>query len=61
MEWSAEMSSDGFPWIGRVPEKDGQFVIAEHDGHRMARIFTVAPALTKLISGPKLTFHHHTS
>ncbi|WRT64413.1 uncharacterized protein IL334_001345 [Kwoniella shivajii] len=44
-------SADQVPFIGPVPQKTGQWICAGHNGHGMARIFTCAPALAKLIQG----------
>ncbi|CAO2658539.1 Nn.00g062620.m01.CDS01 [Neocucurbitaria sp. VM-36] len=45
------LSVDGVPFIGALPGKDGQWICAGHHGHGMARIFTAAPGLVKLING----------
>lgn len=44
-------SADGVPYIGELPGKKGQWLCAGHHGHGMARIFTAAPGLVKLMSG----------
>ncbi|RSH90384.1 hypothetical protein EHS25_000989 [Saitozyma podzolica] len=44
-------SADQVPFIGAVPGKSGQWLCAGHNGHGMARIFTAAPGLVKLIRG----------
>lgn len=48
------MSSDGVPWIGRVPGRgmEGQFVIAGHNGHGMgaSSLFFSLLSWTKLCS-----------
>ncbi|GBE83026.1 DAO-domain-containing protein [Sparassis crispa] len=44
-------SADGVPYVGAVPGKPGQWIIGGHNGHGMARIFTAAPGLVKLIQG----------
>ncbi|WVQ82459.1 hypothetical protein IAT38_004588 [Cryptococcus sp. DSM 104549] len=44
-------SADHVPFVGAVPEKPGQWMSCGHNGHGMARIFTVAPALAKLVQG----------
>ncbi|KAL4931087.1 NAD(P)/FAD-dependent oxidoreductase [Aspergillus undulatus] len=51
--WSGiiAMSADGVPWIGELPGLPGQWVCAGHNGHGMARIFTAAPGLVKLMDG----------
>ncbi|KAF2833592.1 DAO-domain-containing protein [Ophiobolus disseminans] len=45
------LSADGVPFVGELPEKRGQWVIAGHHGHGMARIFTAAPGLVKCMNG----------
>lgn len=45
------MSADGLPYVGQIPGKPGQWICAGHNGHGMARIFTTAPGLVKLIQG----------
>ncbi|OJJ60517.1 hypothetical protein ASPSYDRAFT_197969 [Aspergillus sydowii CBS 593.65] len=60
--WKAEFRVDGWsgiigrsldnaPWIGELPGLPGQWVCAGHNGHGMARIFTAAPGLVKLMAG----------
>ncbi|WWD17602.1 hypothetical protein CI109_102043 [Kwoniella shandongensis] len=44
-------SADQVPFVGAVPGKSGQWMCAGHNGHGMARIFTCAPALAKLVQG----------
>ncbi|WWD09710.1 hypothetical protein V865_007838 [Kwoniella europaea PYCC6329] len=44
-------SADQVPYIGAVPGKPGQWMCCGHNGHGMARIFTAAPALAKLVQG----------
>ena len=44
-------SADGIPYVGAVPGLPGQWICAGHNGHGMARTFTVAPALVKLMNG----------
>jgi len=44
-------SADQVPFIGAVPDKPGQWMCAGHNGHGMARIFTAAPGLVKLVRG----------
>ncbi|KAK4685062.1 hypothetical protein P7C73_g5095, partial [Tremellales sp. Uapishka_1] len=44
-------SADSVPFVGAVPGRPGQWMCAGHNGHGMARIFTVAPALVKLMQG----------
>ncbi|KZM23620.1 uncharacterized protein EKO05_0007458 [Ascochyta rabiei] len=45
------LSVDGVPFVGEIPSKRGQWICAGHHGHGMARIFTAAPGLVKLMSG----------
>ncbi|KAG7087670.1 hypothetical protein E1B28_013618 [Marasmius oreades] len=45
------MTKDSVPFIGKVPGKEGQWVIAGFNGHGMARIFGCAPGLVKSIMG----------
>ncbi|VDB89216.1 unnamed protein product [Peniophora sp. CBMAI 1063] len=51
--WSGILgnTTDGLPYVGAVPGKPGQWMCAGHNGHGMARIFTCAPGLVKLIQG----------
>jgi hypothetical protein len=57
---------DEVPFVGEIPGKPGQWISAGHNGHGMvrgmssaeclqltyqARIFTVSPALVKMIQG----------
>ncbi|KAL4809927.1 FAD dependent oxidoreductase-domain-containing protein [Aspergillus unguis] len=44
-------SADDVPWIGALPGLSGQWICAGHNGHGMARIFTAAPGLVKLMNG----------
>ncbi|ORY11139.1 FAD dependent oxidoreductase-domain-containing protein [Clohesyomyces aquaticus] len=44
-------SADGVPFVGELPDKPGQWICAGHHGHGMARIFTAAPGLVKLMNG----------
>ncbi|KAF1834961.1 DAO-domain-containing protein [Decorospora gaudefroyi] len=45
------LSADGVPFVGEIPGKPGQWICAGHHGHGMARIFTAAPGLVKLLKG----------
>ena len=47
------MTGDFVPFVGPVEESEGQWVCAGFGGHGMARIFTCAPGLVKLILGSK--------
>ncbi|KAI7148449.1 FAD dependent oxidoreductase [Hortaea werneckii] len=51
--WSGiiAMTPDSVPLVGAVPGKEGQWICAGFNGHGMARIFTCAPGLVKLIHG----------
>lgn len=51
--WSGiiAMTPDSVPMVGAVQGKAGQFILAGHNGHGMARIWTAAPGLAKLIVG----------
>ncbi|KAI7189887.1 hypothetical protein D0869_04997 [Hortaea werneckii] len=51
--WSGiiAMTPDSVPLVGAVPGKEGQWICAGFNGHSMARIFTRAPGLVKLIHG----------
>ncbi|KAF2801226.1 DAO-domain-containing protein [Melanomma pulvis-pyrius CBS 109.77] len=44
------LSADGVPFVGELPGKPGQWICAGHHGHGMARIFTAAPGLVKLMN-----------
>ncbi|KAL4934794.1 hypothetical protein BDV06DRAFT_229443, partial [Aspergillus oleicola] len=45
------LTSDEVPFLGHIGGKPGQFVCAGFNGHGMARIFTCAPGVAKLIAG----------
>ncbi|KAJ4303519.1 hypothetical protein N0V90_002415 [Kalmusia sp. IMI 367209] len=45
------LSADSVPFIGQLPGHMGQWVCVGHHGHGMARIFTAAPGLVKLMNG----------
>ncbi|KAJ4394471.1 hypothetical protein N0V93_003689 [Gnomoniopsis smithogilvyi] len=45
------MTTDSVPFVGQLESLPGQYVCAGFNGHGMARIFTCAPALVKLIHG----------
>ncbi|KAI2466103.1 FAD dependent oxidoreductase [Annulohypoxylon bovei var. microspora] len=45
------MTTDSVPFVGRVESLPGQWVCAGFNGHGMARIFTCAPGVAKLILG----------
>ncbi|KAI0004438.1 DAO-domain-containing protein [Xylariaceae sp. FL0662B] len=44
-------SPDGVPLIGELPGLPGQWICAGHNGHGMARTFTAAPGLVRLMKG----------
>lgn len=45
------MTPDSVPLIGPIDDLPGQYICAGFNGHGMARIFTCAPGLAKLITG----------
>ncbi|KAI1872028.1 uncharacterized protein JN550_004231 [Neoarthrinium moseri] len=45
------MTPDSVPFVGQLPDMQGQWVCAGFNGHGMARIFTCAPGLAKLVLG----------
>jgi glycine/D-amino acid oxidase-like deaminating enzyme len=45
------MTPDSVPLIGPIDDLPGQYICAGFNGHGMARIFTCAPGLVKLITG----------
>ncbi|KAI2789430.1 hypothetical protein POX_d04918 [Penicillium oxalicum] len=47
------MTTDSVPFVGAIESLPGQFICAGFNGHGMARIFTCAPGLVKLILGGK--------
>ncbi|KAI1080858.1 FAD dependent oxidoreductase [Whalleya microplaca] len=47
------MTADSCPFIGQIPGLEGQWVCAGFNGHGMARIFTCAPGLVRLVQGGK--------
>jgi glycine/D-amino acid oxidase-like deaminating enzyme len=51
--WSGiiAMTPDSVPMVGAVDDKPGQWICAGFNGHGMARIFTCAPGLVKLMMG----------
>lgn len=51
--WSGIIGNtkDGVPFIGELPGLPGQWICAGHNGHGMARTFTAAPGLVKLMDG----------
>lgn len=51
--WSGILgvTPDNVPFLGEMPGKEGQYIIAGFNGHGMARIFHLAPCLAKVIKG----------
>ena len=48
-------SSDGFPFIGGLPDKPGQYICAGFSGHGMPQVFLSAKAVASMIvDGTKL-------
>lgn len=45
------MTTDSVPFVGHLERLPGQYVCAGFNGHGMARIFTCAPGLVKLMQG----------
>lgn len=45
------MTPDSVPMVGAIEGKEGQFILAGHNGHGMARIWMCAPGLAKMILG----------
>ncbi|KAL7623740.1 hypothetical protein AAE478_005293 [Parahypoxylon ruwenzoriense] len=45
------MTPDSVPLVGKIEGREGQWICAGFNGHGMARIFTCAPGLVKLILG----------
>ncbi|KAI1370339.1 FAD dependent oxidoreductase [Hypoxylon crocopeplum] len=45
------MTTDSVPFVGKIESLPGQWVCAGFNGHGMARIFTSAPGVAKLILG----------
>ncbi|KAJ7667035.1 DAO-domain-containing protein [Mycena rosella] len=45
------LSADSLPFIGKVPDRPGQWISAGFHGHGMAHIFTCAPGLVTLMQG----------
>lgn len=45
------MTPDSVPCVGAIEELPGQFICAGFNGHGMARIFTCAPGLVKMMMG----------
>lgn len=45
------MTTDSVPFVGALESLPGQYVCSGFNGHGMARIFTCAPGLVKIMSG----------
>ncbi|KAI0126846.1 FAD dependent oxidoreductase [Xylariales sp. AK1849] len=45
------MTTDSVPFVGRIESAPGQWICAGFNGHGMARIFTCAPGVAKLVLG----------
>lgn len=45
------MTVDSVPFVGALEGLPGQYICAGHNGHGMARIFTCAPGVAKLVLG----------
>lgn len=45
------MTTDSVPFVGALEELPGQYICAGFNGHGMARIFTCAPGLVKIMGG----------
>lgn len=43
-------TDDGFPYVGNVPGKQGQFVVAGFSGHGMPQVFLSAKAVASMIA-----------
>lgn len=55
--WTGIMgySSDGFPFVGQVPGKEGQLICAGFSGHGMPQIFLSAKAIAQMaLEGTKM-------
>ena len=42
-------SSDGFPHVGAIPDKPGQFICAGFSGHGMPQVFLSAKAIATMV------------
>jgi glycine/D-amino acid oxidase-like deaminating enzyme len=42
-------SDDGFPYVGDVPDKPGQYICAGFNGHGMPQIFLSAKAIAQVV------------
>ncbi|OKL64097.1 hypothetical protein UA08_00623 [Talaromyces atroroseus] len=51
----SKQTEDGLPFVGQLPGLPGQWICAGHNGHGMARIFTAASGLVKLMGGSSWT------
>ncbi|DAA74648.1 TPA_exp: putative FAD dependent oxidoreductase [Trichophyton benhamiae CBS 112371] len=50
-EWAGIMgySTDGFPWVGDIPDEPGLYISASFQGHGMVMCFSCAKALTSIL------------
>ena len=46
-------TSDGFPFVGSVPEKPGQYICAGFSGHGMPQAFLSAKAVASMVAEGK--------
>ncbi|KAI9929643.1 hypothetical protein ASPWEDRAFT_41138 [Aspergillus wentii DTO 134E9] len=49
------MTTDSVPFVGAIESLPGQYVCAGFNGHGMARIFTSAPGIAKIVLGKEWT------
>lgn len=42
-------SDDGFPYVGAVPDKPGQYICAGFNGHGMPQIFLSAKVIAEMV------------
>jgi len=42
-------SDDGFPYVGAVPDKPGQYICAGFNGHGMPQIFLSTKAIVEMV------------
>ena len=42
-------SDDGFPYVGGVPDKPGQFICAGFNGHGMPQIFLSTKSIAEMV------------
>ena len=46
-------TSDGYPFVGEVPDKQGQYICAGFNGHGMPQAFLSAKAVAEMIAKGK--------